>query len=321
MPGVHELSQANLPPDLRDLANLQHIKITDQWFDANIKSVIQRVRAIATGTVTINELNSTAVAAAKPRTEKEEFLSMFGADAVKGVYTVIFTDAQLPEICEHKRHELGPLIPDGAREILIPHPPTKEALGTFPKGIRHVVAFEELEPVLRLDRLFRRHRGELRICLDRYYSIGEELPPNGGIAIGLGYNNATYKLGKLSGQLYEVIYCGQTDDFVIFDGKAKIEPRSLITSNEEYALLARILLRRGGSPPVPYFVCAGHTGDGTVAAFKFLAENWLELTRAYENQDKSLTRHHMAALLTHNRDTRDGLPGLRRTWFSEMSTN
>jgi len=243
--------------------------------------------------------------------ELDGFLGVFGTEAVNGKYKVVFFDGELPL-------KVGS---DTIVQVVLPHcPPEARKCGALPKGLRHIVPFEELDVVLKLDRLFRRFGDGVEICLDRYYESGEDLPRDGCLSIGLGFNNlTTSRLPAASDFLYRVSYPDGTDDFRIYgENLAEIDPHSLVDADHEYALLARVLVPSGAAKPIPYLVCAGHTADGTAAACNFLVNNWKEILKHYLENGKALDHHHMAAVLTHPKGVRDVGQKMLRPYFKDL---
>ncbi|HXM40775.1 MAG TPA: hypothetical protein VN924_05955 [Bryobacteraceae bacterium] len=245
--------------------------------------------------------------------EREDFVAIFGKQAVNSGYKVVFLDAKLPS-----KHSSGPT----QRVVLSNPPPEAEACGALPKGIHHIVPFEELEGAVRLDQLFKRFGEGVEICLDRYYRGGDALPPNGCLSVGLGFNNLTSpRLSEASNSLYWVTYPGGTDDFRIRDeGGTEVDPSSRAPAGTEYALLARILV---GPARTPYLVIAGHTGYGTVAACNFILERWREIVGHYKDHQKDLHEHHMAAILFHPKERCDASMCKLQVFFkvTEAATN
>src|SRR5262249_25409507 len=154
------------------------------------------------------------------------FLSFFGRNSLTSPYPAVFLDAQLPRI--------------GASDLCVMQlgKPPKDLLAhdpiPRPKGIHQIVPYKELEVILRLDRLFREFGGAVESRLDDFQEGGSDLPPHGCLAIGLGFNNATLELGRMSG-VYQVLYENGTDDFCILPSSC--EPvRPAVRPGEEYAL-------------------------------------------------------------------------------------
>jgi hypothetical protein len=238
------------------------------------------------------------VAAPDPASDFRRFFGL--QNASNRPFRVIFFDAELPGGGERRDIKLN----NRPRECDVYENP-------LPKGITHVVPFEEVVAILSIDGLFRKFDRPVEICLDEYRD--KDLPPESGLAIGLGFNNVTVKLGKLAQELFKVTYDDRTDDFTI-QGK---HPRTMFEEDYEYALIARVLVSEAGVPPVPYLVCGGHTAYGTTAACNFLAANWKEIMQTYEEQGKDIARHNMAAVLIHPRFERRHRLKLLKPVFSE----
>jgi hypothetical protein len=190
----------------------------------------------------------------------------------------------------------------------VPFPPPKGE-GTLPKGLHHIVSFEELNSLIGIDRLFRRFGGQIEIELERCHSneIGD-LPVGGCLAIGLGYNNATWLLGQQSNGLFSIFYENGTDDFSLHDDTGvPVKPHKLldIYKDEEYALVARIVVKRE-CKAVPYLICAGHTASGTVVACRFLAEHWREMFDRYKSDGKRPDAYNLGIILVHPAGAREG---------------
>ncbi len=233
-----------------------------------------------------------------------DFVRFFGREALDGEYQVVFLEAKPYE--DHS---------SGTQRLELPRRPREAAeKNAWPKEIDHVVPFEELESALELGRLFRKFRGEIKVRLDTY-NDGRPLPSNGCLSLGLGFNNLTALLGKIS-KLYEIRYPNGTDSFVINDGTTIIDPASLAGPAQEYAILARVLVDE-----VPYLVVAGHTGHGTVAACNFLLKYWrTKIIECYKTKGKDLSRHQMAAVLVHPRGQLGAEAATLHPYFREAGT-
>jgi hypothetical protein len=87
-----------------------------------------------------------------------------------------------------------------------------------------------------------------------------------------------------------------TDNFIITpdENPDGIRPKDTAGPNSEWALLARLIDNKG-TKSIPYFVCAGHTADGTAVACNYLAENWSALCSV--NRER-LKGEHMALIVT-----------------------
>lgn len=295
-------------------------------------------------------------AAEKLREERRsDFLSFFGRSSLTGKYPAVFSHAKAP-----------PCTSDGQmRDFEFPHKPwehwgfppdygteQKESLlkgmQPRPKGIQQVIPFQELAPVLAIDRIFREFGGAIEIVIDDFSPEGMNPPAQGALSTGLGFNSLTVRLGKCS-KLYEVIYeehkakypktedrkanddnlaQSLTDTFCILQrnetylgGRILIEPREVLKNTDdqdkEYALLARVLIRTSHEDFTPYLVCSGHTADGTASACNFLAENWRQLWWTYREK---LRNKHMAGILLHTPNQRVGNQTLRwtRVYWGEL---
>lgn len=225
------------------------------------------------------------------------FREFFGSGAVsEHGYPTVFLQAELPSWpADNDRKP--------AANLRLSDPPD-EAGTTLPKGIGHVIVFEDLEAVLDIDRLFRKFSGKLDMRLDTFRR--NPLPDGGCLAIGLGYNNVTLRLMHLSNGLFDVIYDGNSDDFVLGRRTDPDCVRASLESCDDYALIARIVLGNAATP-TPYIVCAGHTAGATVVACKYLARSWKELAERYRtetrNSPKGLREYSMGALLCYRHRT------------------
>ena len=230
------------------------------------------------------------------------FKQFFGEDVCRndGVPTV-FLQAELPPFPETS--DMSP-----ANNIVLTDPPI-EAGNTKPKGIGHIIVFEDLEAVLAIDREFRKFGAQLQMVIDTFKS--KPLPENGCIAIGLGYNNVTLRLMKLCPDLFEVTYDEVSDDFRLGNGDTGDgEPC------DDYALIARVLL--GSSrQAIPYIICAGHTAGATIVACEFLARNWRQLAYLYKQKvnPRRLNECNMAVILRFENKAKE-TPRLGTPWFT-----
>lgn len=156
-----------------------------------------------------------------------------------------------------------------------------EAKNAKVQGVNHVVPFEELKAVLEIQRLFDSMGAKFQIDLDINLP-SSTLPSNSVLAIGLGFNYATYLIQECCKPLFEVFYENDenlgalTDDFMVDEVKHEAVKED---SNYDYALFARVFKKEGGL----HLICAGRTANGTEAACKFLAKNWAVLASQYEN--------------------------------------
>jgi hypothetical protein len=236
----------------------------------------------------------------------EDFRKFFGDGAINHSYKAVFPSAKVSGDLEYPHGEAT-------------------AVRARPKCIRHVIAYEEVDAIGEMDRLFRHFGKGLDIGLDEYGREGKDLPEIGCLCIGLGFNNVTTALSRESNYLFKLRY-GQvlnadserfglpagtiTDDFIIDSGGAEVHPRELVKDHEDYALIARIL--HAGRP---YLICAGHTADGTAAALKYVARFWPRLLALCDHHD--LNSHHMVTVLAHQRDRRE--PGtLHKPWLAPV---
>lgn len=147
------------------------------------------------------------------------------------------------------------------------------------QGVNHVVPFEELKAVLDIQRLFDSMGARFEIDLDINLP-SNTLPSHSVLAIGLGFNYATYLIQECCKPLFEVFYENDeslgsiTDDFMVNEIKHDVVKKD---SKYDYALFARVF-----KEDVLHFICAGRTANGTEAACKFLARNWIVLASQYE---------------------------------------
>lgn len=225
------------------------------------------------------------------------FKEFFGDAAVDDSgYPTIFSRFRAPDWGD-------PRDQSNLNNLKVPDPPA-DGKGTFPKGIGHLIPFEDLSGVLEIDAQFRKHGGRLSPEVDRYKT--GPLPTVGCISIGLGYNNVTFRLGEKSNELFHVQYDKETgSDYLLLRNNSGLcaAPASE-KKDEDYGLIARVLVRKGKTA-VPYIVCAGHTASGTVGASEYLAENWDRLARLYEQNDKRLDGHNLAVLVWITQHTGD----------------
>ncbi|MGA2687983.1 MAG: hypothetical protein ABSE85_07935 [Candidatus Korobacteraceae bacterium] len=226
--------------------------------------------------------------------ERELFKAFFGEGALDTQgYKVVFLSAETPP------WPVG--VNRIANQLKLCNPPEESApespegrVQTLPKGIFHIIPFEDLDGVLKIDREFAKYGGKLKMEYDNYREdITADLPEKGCLSVGLGYNNVTTRLMKLSDYLFEVTYKdNDSDDFRLRRHYYKDRPSGphdyeTITArkNEEYALIARVLVPKGGAEkPVPYIVCAGHTAKATVVACKYLATDWRTIAEKFQEK-------------------------------------
>ncbi|MGA2902725.1 MAG: hypothetical protein ABSD98_02760 [Candidatus Korobacteraceae bacterium] len=253
--------------------------------------------------------------------ERELFERFFGprASPKKDGYPAVFLRAKTPRWSDEKT---TPNKPDGTKfdcktlneiaererpnNVELPNRPP-ESKGTFPKGLFHIVPFEDLEAVRIIDRLFSKYGTNLYMMLDPFdTNITKEPLKEGCLSIGLGYNNVTTTLMKKS-HLFEISYPNGSDDFCLrkFDDPNQPDGRSELieipkSSDWDYALFARVLLEAGrGNRPIPYIVCAGRTAGATVVTCTYLANHWEEIAEKFRtagNFPDSLDQYHMATV-------------------------
>jgi hypothetical protein len=245
---------------------------------------------------------------------REDFVAFFGAHSLEKEYKAVFFDGQLPRLKDFVSYSRIPCardifgvanlkLPRERRDLCVvrldrkPRKMEKEDPCALPKGIRQIIPLKEFVEVMKLDREFRDLGGKgIIVEEDNFREGSPDLPTNGCLSTGLGFNNLTVMLGDLSGA-YEVVYKHRTDNFCRFkDRSAKpIWPRA--TSGHEYALIARVLLPGRDHKLIPYLVCAGHTADGTASACGYLADNWRDIWYRHcrERQEEN-----MAVVMTHS---------------------
>jgi hypothetical protein len=257
--------------------------------------------------------------------ENADFRALFGPrrpldePGEPAPYAAVFTKAKLPPLYDDHNN------PTEYGYLVFEYPPKGDdghPIPAFPKGIGNLVPYEELAPVLQLDREFRKFGRKIELDLHRAdYS---ELPKDGCLAMGLGFNNLTVRLGEEISKLYRVRHDEKTEalfgeeyerDYRI---REKIQERNVLHDTielcpneawhpvtnyvsdlereQEWALLARVLSeKKEGADRVPYFVAAGHTAVGTAAAGYFLANHWRKL---YQLCERKLDEH-MVMIVTH----------------------
>lgn len=170
-----------------------------------------------------------------------------------------------------------------------------------------MISFEEVTAITELDRLFRSFGKGLVIDVDRFDQAA--LPERGCLSVGLGFNNLTTRLSFHSKDQFRIYYRKLderdakrffvknspnrvSDGFTVRDGEDQVWPRRILENpDEDYALLSRILYQ-----DQPYVICAGRSAEGTSAALRYLAHNWLPLYEAYKGQLKS---ENFATLVIH----------------------
>ena len=260
--------------------------------------------------------------------ENADFRALFGPrrpldePGEPAPYAAVFTKAKLPPLYDNENK------PTEYAYLVFEDPPKRDGhlIRAFPKGIGNIVPYEELAPVLQLDREFRKFGRKIE--LDLHKADYSELPEYGCLAMGLGFNNLTVRLGEIS-NLYRVRHNEETEallpeayerDYRIQKDKGEIigqrsvfhdtielcpnEDWQPITNyvsgleirDQEWALLARVLSeKKEGVDRVPYFVAAGHTAMGTAAAGYLLANQWRELHQLCERK----LDEHMVMIVTH----------------------
>lgn len=217
---------------------------------------------------------------------REQFVDFFGREAAESQYQVFFST----------------LKPHG--KLVSENPRAKEE-NAYPKGVEHVISYEEVAGIAELDSIFRNFGGSLDICLDTHIrKRADDFPDVSCLSIGLGFSIVTAALSEYSGNSFRIGYgnplaCDldeslQQDDItdeLIIDGE-KIEPEGL----SDFALIARILHDKR-----PYLVCAGRSAKGTAAALKYLARHWPVLFDEYKAKNKGLMSHHLVVKISHHR--------------------
>jgi hypothetical protein len=188
------------------------------------------------------------------------------------------------------------------------------------QGVNHVVPFEELKAVLEVQRLFDSMGAKFQIDLDSNIHNCNALPSHSVLAIGLGFNYATYLIQECCRPLFEVFYTtdenlgAETVDFMVDKVEHEVVKKD---SDYDYALFARVFKKEGGL----HLICAGRTANGTEAACKFLAKNWAILASQYEN-DAGKGKHNideqsMAVVLRHHVNNLDNCSIQRHAFAPE----
>jgi hypothetical protein len=210
--------------------------------------------------------------------DRDNFVTFFGRGALTPDYRAVFSKLEL----------------ERAGKLKYVHTRADEKKAQ-PKGLIHVVAFEELTSLAEIDREFKRFGRGLDVELDCYDEKTSTLPRAGALSIGLGFNNLTTALSEECNGLFEIRYeapdgvepvlglADSTDHVTIRDGTNDIDPRNLVGNRHDYALIARVIYRS-----VPFVICAGHTARGTAAAYQ-----------GYISTKRDFQLNHMAAILSH----------------------
>lgn len=220
--------------------------------------------------------------------ERKRFVRFFGKGSLDGVgMKAIFFTA----VPSQNNHDW----------VDCPNKPPK-AKNAKVQGVNHVVPFEELKAVLEIQKLFDSMGAKFQIDLDINLPLNN-LPSHSVLAIGLGFNYATYLIQECCKPLFEVFYetdeilGAVTDDFMVDKVKHEVVKED---SNYDYALFARVFKEEGSL----HLICAGRTANGTEAACKFLAKNWAILASQYENDagkgKHNIGEHSMAVVLRHH---------------------
>ncbi len=130
------------------------------------------------------------------------------------------------------------------------------------------------------------------------------------ISMGLGFNGVTHRLAKnFVPSLFDIKWGPSSKDttlkltdFFEIPGM-KCQSRNQI----DVALVARVVPPpETGRTQKVWFVCAGRTASGTVAAGYFLAERWEQLLNLYETYKKDCKKDSFVAVLEHNEQAKSG---------------
>ena len=172
-----------------------------------------------------------------------------------------------------------------------------------PEGVEHWLALQDIRAAVEL-------ANRLAALRPRGIQVvhGDQVDLHAGnrcaIALGLGFNKLTRRFeDKFRGNLYSITFGESerrvpgllTDNFSLPGCDAQD-----VRAGADKALVARIVLP--ADAPVgycAYFVCAGRTAAGTVAAGWFLANRWPKLLGLYEKNRFSLTRDSVAGIVWH----------------------
>ena len=185
-----------------------------------------------------------------------------------------------------------PIDEHGFCDLRYPYAPPATKDNARAKGIEHVVPFEDLKAVVALSETFQQVGAELHMRLDNKYNLDyQPLPDRTIIGIGLGFNHVTAKLSEAHRELFTLTFDTGTDDFRI-NGKTHGYP----CNGDDCGLVVRIVPRHADG--VFHFVCAGRTAAGTEAAGLFLARNWKDLLRLYDDSGQNLDRDSVVAIVS-----------------------
>jgi len=260
------------------------------------------------------------------RADLSLFKDFFGTAALStDGYLAVFLEAETAEWLEEKDKADQPKTDAGLNNVRIPHPP-RNAIGTWPKGIKHIIAFEDLDAVIRIDVEFRKFGGKLHVIVDEYSDHVRTRLPKGCLSIGLGYNNVTSRLADLSKGLFEIGYTKTQypSDYVGWkENDAAPYKEFQPNDGDDYALIARVLNCKE-QPPAPCIICAGHTATGTVVASEYLADHWDVLANLYLNQHprpKKFEEHNMAVLLLYKKNEPNDVPRVGPTRFTKATSD
>jgi hypothetical protein len=190
-----------------------------------------------------------------------------------------------------------------------------------PEGVDYWQAVQDIRAAVELTNKLTKERGVRGIQVVHGKDVDLSTGSRCAIALGLGFNKLTRLLEQRFGKkLYKVTFGPSarpvrkrrttrrrqtliTDDFLLPGSKARKLPHRF-----DRALIARVVLpAETAAGYCVYFICAGRTAPGTVAAAWFLANRWRKLLGLYGGT-WSLTKDSVAAILWHPRNgTMDGV--------------
>lgn len=173
-----------------------------------------------------------------------------------------------------------------------------------PEGVAHWLAMQDIRAAVHLtNELARIRRNGIQVVHSDAVNLNEGR--HCAIALGLGFNCLTRLLERqFKEQPLFTVGWGpsersgvqiETDRFALAG-----EELTQLPDESDRALLARIVLpAQASSGYCAYFICAGRTAPGTDAAGRFLAKQWQDLLRLYQNRGLRLTRDSVATVMWH----------------------
>jgi hypothetical protein len=176
---------------------------------------------------------------------------------------------------------------------------------TYAEGVNVWLAFQDIRAATYLSNAFYKMTGNgVKLIHDK--EIEGDAFNYCAISIGLGFNGFTHWLSEqCDKKLFEIVFGKSPKDPDFETDLYKIgEEFPEIPANKDDCIVARIVLKPyEGNTNRVCFVCAGRTASGTAAAGYFLAKEWMQLMRLYDDdKKKSLDLDSLVVVVRHNHD-------------------